>query len=161
MTATEKAPTAADLYAAVGEEDRAVAEVLDLLGEPALARAWAAGDVEFGRRSHCVTGRPGVPESAPTLVVETGTDWTGPKTPRHKRLSALLAEPLPECRLYKRYVLEVQVDRKKDVWELLGDAAAKGRETRWTTAEIDRDEAAGLLALRARLTDKGLAAATN
>jgi hypothetical protein len=160
MTATdEKAATLADLAAAIGDEDAAVADVLALVPEAALAKAWAAGHAEFGRRRHCVTGRPGVPESKPALLIEANTDWTGEKTAKHTRLAALLAEAakLPDCRTYKKYVLEVQVNQAKDLWDVL-EGDAKGRDTRWTTAEIDRAEAAELLALRVRLTDKGLAA---
>jgi hypothetical protein len=44
MTATdEKAATLADLAAAIGDEDAAVADVLALVPEAALAKAWAAG----------------------------------------------------------------------------------------------------------------------
>lgn len=158
-TATaEKKAGPADLAAAIGDEDAAVADVLALVGEGVLARAWAAGDVEFGRQSYCVTGRPGVPESRPTLIVESGVEWTGPKTARHKRLAGVLADAaaLPDCKAFKKYVQEVEV--RKDVWErLAGDPL--GRETRWATADITRDEAAALLALRVRLTDKGLAGA--
>jgi hypothetical protein len=160
-----KAAPAADLAAAIGDEDAAVADVLALVGESALARAWAAGDVEFGRAAHCVTGRPGVPESKPTLVVEGGTDWSGPKTPRHDRLARVLADlgRVPEVPEYKRYVKQVLAGKTEDGIErwrpLAAGEAEDGQEVRWTTTRINRDEAVRLMAPRVRLTDKGLAAA--
>jgi hypothetical protein len=158
---TAGAPT--ELFALLGEDDQPLSDVLGVVSEAILARAWAAGDIEFGRASHCVTGRPGVPESNPTLMIEDGFDWTGPKTPRHKRFSGLLADSkrFPECRLYRRYVRQVLVGKDEqgvEKWRAARDGEdVDGQETRWGTKTIDRAEAESLLALRVRLTDKGLA----
>lgn len=116
-----------------------VADVLAKVGERNLAIAWARGDIEFGRIKHCVTGRPGVPESNPTLLIETDLEWTGPKTQRHKGASALIAETVPDCRKYRKYV-----------------SFQDGDETKWKTVEIVASEAAKLMTLHVRLTDKGL-----
>lgn len=163
-TAEAKKAPAADLAAAVGDEDAAVSDVLALVGESALARAWAAGDVEFARLTHCVTGRPGVPESKPTLIVESALDWTGPKTPRHDRLAKVLADlaRVPEVPEYKKYAKQVSAGKTEDGverWRALAAGESEdGQEVRWTTVRVNRDEAVRLLAPRVRLTDKGLAA---
>lgn len=137
---------AADLATLLGETAQPVKDVLALLPDPlVLAKAWTSGDVEFGKAKHCVSGRPGNPESMPTLLIEDGTEWTGPKTPRHLGFSALYADAqkVPDYRVYKRYVR----------------AADKDGEPVWDAKIISREEAVPLLALLVRLTDKGLAAA--
>lgn len=155
-----------DLVLLLGDADQPVADVLGQVSEAVLAQAWARGDVEFGRVAHCVTGRPGVPASNPTLVVEVNVEWTGPKTPRHERLAKVLADMrrVPDVAEYKRYTLQESAGKDEagvERWRTLppGAAPEDGRETRWTTVKITRAEAEALLAPRVRLTDKGLAGA--
>lgn len=162
-TATTDRPAAltpAELAAALGEADWLAAEVLGLVGQDALAAAWARGDVEFGRTKYVCAGNPDFPEkSSPTLIVEDGLEWTGPKRRFHGRLAHVLAESLPERRHHQKYQREVCVNRERDAWEWLDRPEdARGRETRWARRDIDRAEAERLFELRVRLTDKGLAA---
>ena len=141
-----------------------LADVTALVPEGVLARAWAAGDIEFGRPCHCVTGRPGVPESNPTLIIEDGVDWTGPKTMRHKPYKGVAADlaRVPNCREFKKYVREVS--RGKDSsgfehWQQVAEVP-EGEEFRWVTTKITREEVVSLLRPLVRFTDKGLAATT-
>ena len=127
-----------------GELLDAVVPVSDLLAkvsEKDLTRAWLAGEVEFGRREHVLTGKPGNKSETvgSVLIIETGTNWSGPKTTRHKPLKDLLAEPAPRAQEYRAYVAD-------------GDA---GGFKLVTATEAEAQKA---LALVARLTDKGLAA---
>lgn len=159
-----KAASFDDLAQLLADKHMPVAEVLALVPELALARAWSGGDVEFGRLRHCVTGRPGVSASSPTLIVESEIDWSGPKTPRHGRLTAVLADSrrIPNCEKYKKYVKQVSLGRDEQGVEkfrtVTDEEIADGQEFRYTTAEIKRDEAESLLTMQVRLTDKGLAA---
>lgn len=130
--------------------------------EQALAVAWARGDVEFGRQSHCVTGRPGVPQSNPTLFIEDGIAWSGAKTPRHVRLAQLIADAqkVPECAHYRKYVKQVLAGKDEhgvEHWKTVA-TVPDGMEFRWNTETIQRPEAVALLALYVQLTDKGLSA---
>ena len=161
--ATATADPVADLRVLLADGEATAGDVLAQVPELALARAWAAGDVEFGRVSYCTSGRPGVPESKPTLYVEDGVKWTGPKRATHKPLKGVLADGahVPNCTEYRKYVKEVSLgkdDRGVEQWKVQADVP-EGTEYRWTTVRIGRDEAVSLLALRVRLTDKGLAAA--
>jgi hypothetical protein len=165
-SARAQSPAGADLRSILGEGDLPLSEVRALVGDEVLSSAWAGGLVEFGRVKHCLTGRPGVGvlrrdgEPEPTLVLESDVEWTGPKTPRHRRFLELAAtaETLPAAAKFKRYAPEVQINAQKDLWELLPDGREAGdRPTRWTTVEITREEAARAFALRVRLTDRGLA----
>lgn len=167
---TARPPSTPDeLLMALAEDAKPVAALLrdDPKLESALALAWVLGDVEFGRVCHCVTGRPGVPESKPTLLIEDGTDWTGAKTPKHEKFAKLKAdaERLPACSEYKKYVKQVMVgkdDQGVERWRVATadelKEIADGREFRWTTQAVNRDEAARHMALYVRLTDKGAAA---
>jgi hypothetical protein len=117
-----------------------VSEVLAKVSERELARAWLAGEVEFGRRSHVTTGRAGVKSEriGAVLIVEDGIEWTGPKTVRHKPFKELVAEAPPECDEYKQYVPADEPGQFKMV-------------------PVSKAEAMAALALVVRLTDKGLA----
>lgn len=162
MATATAADTAADLRELLADGEALAADVLGQVPELALARAWAAGDVEFGRVAYCTSGRPGVPESKPTLYVEDGVKWTGPKKVTHKPLKGVLADggAVPACTEYRKYVKEVSLgkdDRGVEQWKAQPDVP-EGTEYRWTTVRITRAEACDLLALRVRLTDKGLAA---
>lgn len=155
--------TVDDVLLALSDDHKPLADVLAAAPERAWAQAWARGDIEFGRVSHCVTGRPGVPASNPTLLIEDGIEWTGAKTPKHAAFSRLLADSrrVPECAEYKRYVKQELVGKDEqgvEKWRTLDGPAEEGRETRWTTARITRAEAVALLGLYVRLTDKGMAA---
>jgi len=170
-TATKDAKAAADtgelltLLAVDGETTLTAA--IQRCGEPAVAAAWAKGEVEFGKTKYIVTGNPatavdvhnGVKLPRPTLIVEGGLEWTGPKQRYHEPLAKILAEKPPVYPAYQKYQLEVCVNKEKDIWEWLeGDDAADGRDTRYARRDIKRAEAEALIELRVRLTDKGLAA---
>jgi hypothetical protein len=161
MAATAEATTA-DLTLLLADGERPAAEVLAAVPERVLAAAWAAGLVEFGRRKHSVSGRPGVAKSEPTLYLEDGVEWTGPKKGSHKTLKGVLADAarVPDCLEYRRYVKEVPIGKDDSGVERFRVAASvpEGQEFRWATAKTDRAEAAAELGLLARLTDKGLAA---
>lgn len=105
-----------------------------------IARAWAAGDIEFGRRAYCVTGPAGKPGSV--LVLEDATEWTGPKTKMHGTFREVLATELPKTEKFKKYV--------KYPPERFGEEATV------RPVEIPAHEALEALTLMVRLTDKGL-----
>lgn len=159
-----KAGPSEDLLGVLMDTHMPLADVLAKVPELALARAWAAGDVEFGRIRHCVTGRPGISASNPTLYVEAEFDWTGPKTPRHGRLAQVLADAkrVPNCEQYRKYVKQVSLgkdDAGVEKWKTVADSEiSDGQEFRFTTVQIKREEAEALLVMSVRLTDKGLAA---
>ena len=166
MATAEKTTTALDeLFLMLMDGPKILTELLGKEPNPklelALAQAWARGDIEFGRMTHCVTGRPGVPESKPTLIIESGINWTGPKTPKHMRYSELKADAakVPGCSLYKKYVQEVLQGKDEqgvEKWKI--QDVGEGDEARWTTVKIERAEAVALLRLRVQLTDKGMGA---
>ena len=142
MEAT-KTSYAADVAAALEDRTMPLAELVELVGEKAVASAWARGDIELGRRVRCVTGRPGFKDGRSTLVVEEPTEWTGEKRKGQQPLAAILAETLPACEFYRRY------DRTTD--PVTGEDAVK-------PVNITRAQAEELCRLSVRLTDKGLAA---
>lgn len=161
-TAEKKATTTEELYLLLSGDPMPVSEVLAKIDEGVLASAWARGDVEFGRACHCVTGRPGVPESKPTLIIEDGMSWSGQKTPRHKNFRGVLADAskLPACQQFRKYVK--QVSKGKDSqgfehWQTAEDVP-EGVEFRWVTEPMEQSEAKKALALWVKLTDKGMAA---
>lgn len=139
---------------ALADDGLPVAEALRQVGESALALAWVRGEVEFGRRNHCVTGNPDVadvksPGVKSALVFEEGTNWSGEKTKNHAQLKKILAEAdeMPRAAEFKKYV-----------WKEV--EGSKPRTMAWQTEPITRAEAAKLFTLHVRLTDKGLAALT-
>lgn len=162
--ATATAPAAdatTELVLLLADGDRPAADVLAAVPERALAAAWAAGYVEFGRQAHSVSGRPGVAESNPTLYVEDGVQWTGPKKPTHKPLKGVLADAarVPDCKEYREYVRQVsdgKDDRGVEHWRTVAEVP-EGREFRWATTRTTREAAAARMGLYVRLTDKGLA----
>lgn len=160
-TATADATTT-DMTLFLADGEKPVAAVLAEVPERVLAAAWAAGLVEFGRRKHSVSGRPGVPESKPTLFLEDGVEWTGAKKPSHKTLRGVLAdaEKVPACTEYRRYVKEVSAGKDEAGLERFRvvSEVPDGQEFRWNTTKSDRAEAVAELGLLVRLTDKGLAA---
>ena len=170
-TATKAAPVSTEelltILAVEGEVQ--LKALLERVGEPALATAWARGEVEFGKTKYVVTGNPdtaidthnGVKMPAPALVIEGGVEWSGPKQRWHAPFSKLKAETLPTCQRYQKYQLEVCVNKEKDVWEWLEEGRpADGRETRYARRAINRAEAEKLFDFWVRLTDKGQAALT-
>jgi hypothetical protein len=160
-----KGSCAADLAALLSDGDAPLSDALSLVGEPALAAAWSRGEVEFGRQTYTVSGRPGAAESKPTLYVEDGVTWTGERRAYHKGFSALLADlaRVPDCTEYRKYVRQVCAGKDEtgmERWRTLpADDTGDGQEVRWATKTITRDEAAKALAPRVRLTDKGVGAA--
>jgi hypothetical protein len=143
VSATTKTAEKATVYAALGAETLLLADLLSL-GVPELevAKAWAAGEIEFGHRVYCVTGPAGRDGSA--LVVEDGWEWSGPKTKMHKNFRDLAAEQPPAVRKYRKYkTLPPPADRPND-------------EPVLKPVDIPADEALSAIALHVRLTDKGL-----
>lgn len=164
-TATaEKKATSDDVLITLGDREMPLADALKSVSELALAQAWSRGEVEFGRTKHCVTGRPGVPESKPTLIIENEIEWSGAKTPRHGRLAKVLsdAKRCPVCSVYKKYIKQVSYGRDEagvERWKTVTDAElADGQEFRSATVDIQKSEAEQLMATYVRLTDAGLAA---
>lgn len=154
-------PTTTDLALLLADGELPAAEALAAVGDRVLGAAWAAGLVEFGRRAHSVSGRPGVTESNPTLYVEDGIQWTGVKKPTHKPLKGVMTDAarVPECKEYREYVKQVsdgKDDRGVEHWRTVTEVP-DGREFRWTTVRVERAAAVAALALLVRLTDKGLA----
>lgn len=140
MTATAT-DARADLLALIADKEMDAAEVASVCGVPALAAAFAAGDLEFGRRRYTVTGH----NRKPTMVIEDATSWTGPKTRLHKPAREILAEPCPAADGgYARYVRNTAV------------AVNPGEPQPLRLDDVSRPDGEALLALRVRLTDQGL-----
>jgi hypothetical protein len=140
----EKTEKPADIAAVLGVETMPLDELRKKVPELAIARAWAAGDIEFGHRPYCVTGPAGRIGSA--LVVEDGAmEWTGPKTKLHKPYRDLCQEKPPATEKCKKYQLF--------------PATLPGEEPQLKPVEIPATEAHAAVALYVRLTDKGLGAA--
>lgn len=147
-----------------------LADIEAQVGIPALAVAWARGEIEFGQTKYVITGNPatavtvhnGVRLPAPALVIEGGCEWTGPKQRWHAPFHKLRNPVLPTCQRYQKYQLEVCVNKDKDVWEWLDEGKSAGsKETRYARRDVERAEAEALFTLSVRLTDKGAAALTN
>jgi hypothetical protein len=137
-TATAEA-TPADLLGLLAEGEKPLADLVGLVPDKVMAACWARGEIEIGRLKSAVSGRPGVAISNPTLIIEDGVEWSGPKSPRHKPWAGAIADlkVVPECSIYKKYV--------------------PGENDSWKTVPINRADAAALLAPVVRLTDKGQA----
>jgi hypothetical protein len=174
MEPKAKAPSAIDtgelLLVLATEGEMTLADLIGRVGEPAVALAWARGEVELGKTKYVMTGNAatavethnGVTLPKPSLIVEGGIEWSGPKKQWHDPLPRVIkSSALPTCQRYQKYQLEVQVNAEKDVWEWLEGDDAGGRPTRYARRDIKRAEAEQLFALYARLTDKGAAALTN
>lgn len=116
-----------------------------------LAKAWSAGDIEFGRRTHVTMGKAGCTKTT-TLIVEKGIAWTGPKTVGMKGFKDLAAEDdrLPKAKEYKEYP-----EPKEDA-EPVDEANAKS-----PMLPLTESQAHSLIGLHVRLTDRGLAALQN
>ena len=127
----------------VGVETVLLSDLLKVCDPLDVHKAWAAGDIEFGHQSYCVTGPVG--KIGSVLVVEDGFEWSGPKTRMHKNLRDLSTEEPPKVEKYKKYV-----------WT---EPKVFGEEAVQKPQEISKDEALAAIALRVRLTDKGLGTA--
>ena len=166
-TATAAGVSTDAVILALGTQgDMGLADLLEATSEQAVAVAWAAGLIEFGRTKYVVTGNPdtaigthnGVAMPPPAVVIEVGLEWTGPKQRYHEPFHKLKDEVLPVCPAYQKYQLEVQTSEKNDAWEWLEAGQKAGRRaTRYARRDIDRTEPESLFELRARLTDKGAA----
>ncbi len=153
------------------EGEMTLNDLIARVGEPVVALAWAKGEMELGKTKYVLTGNAatavtvhnGVNLPAPSLIVEGGIEWSGPKQRWHDPLPKVIKSAgLPTCQRYQKYQLEVCVNKETNVWEWLPEGDdANGRETRYARRDIRRDEAERLFALFARLTDKGAAALTN
>lgn len=136
--------------------DRPLAEVRGLVGDAALNRAWAAGEIEFGRRNHCLAGPAG--RDGSKLLIEDGYEWTGPKTKLHKGFAELVKDRPPRARGWVVYVREYLAGKSGDgldIWRAVTDETPEGAELRWAPRKITEAEALALLELRVRLTDLG------
>jgi hypothetical protein len=140
-TATANAADTTDLVLLLATEGEVrLADVAGRVEEAALALARVRGE----------------------LVVEGGTEWTGPKQRWHAPYHKLRAETLPAAPKYQKYQLEVCVNKEKDVWEWLPEGEpADGRDTRYARRDINRAEAESLFGLSVRLTEKAAASLTN
>jgi hypothetical protein len=136
--------TSADIVALLEDREMSLSEVAAVLDAKTIGKAWAAGHIEFGQPVYCVAGPSGGEGSI--LILEGGIAWTGPKTVQHKHYAALAGESVPECGRYER--ADMPMVAKHD---------PKNDRTTYHRPAVGRDEAVRLLALRVRLTDKGLA----
>lgn len=144
MTAT--ATTATDIATALGIEEMPLSDLRKLVSDLDIARSWAAGDIEFGRRQHVVTGPVG--KIGSSLVLEDGWEWTGPKTKLHKPFRDIIAEGPPKvekCKVYRSF---------PDPYFPMGDPVLR-------PVEIPEAEALAALGLRVKLTDEGLTRSGN
>lgn len=149
------------------EGEATLADAIAKCGEQALALAWARGEIEFGKTKYVTTGNPdtavtthnGVSLPAPTLIVEVGVEWSGPKQRYHAPLQKFKDDKLPQYPRYQKYQHEVCVNKEKDVWEWLeAGETADGRDVRYARRDIKRSEAESLVVTLVRLTEKGAAA---
>ena len=143
--------TAATVIGTLGDQTILASELIEKVGKPAAARAWAAGEIEFGRRKYCTNGQPrprasegkDATNAETTLIVEKGEDWTGPKKYHHKPLTGLLMDDeFPVC---TKYMIYQEIKFNPD------------QPNKSPLVEAKRDEVVKLLSLYVRLTDKGLA----
>jgi hypothetical protein len=137
--------TVTDLVNLIGDQTVALDDVAGQIPQLVMAKAWAGGLIEFGRAKHVVTGQPGMPLSKPTLRIETGDEWTGPKKPWHRQYSDLKSdEQIPDgVDRYQKYEKKTDPDGVPYL----------------VPVDITEGEAAAALKFRVRLTDKGLSAA--
>lgn len=138
--ATKEPKKATDLAAALGVGKVPLSELRQKVDDVTLARAWAAGDIEFGHRKYVVTGPVG--KIGSVLVVEQGEEWPDR---RHEiplmSFGDFLEDPPPAAEKYKRY------EWKK--------AEKFGEEPVLKAVEISREEALRDVAVLVRLTKKG------
>jgi hypothetical protein len=144
MSATAEAPATSDIVALLEDREMSLLELASVVDAKVIAKAWAGGMIEFGRRKYCTTGPAGTDRSI--LIVEDGMEWTGPKSGGHKTYAGIATDELPECAKYER--ADVPMLKKVD--------ARSGHET-FFRPSISRHEAEALCGLQVRLTDKGLA----
>lgn len=143
-TATATPPAtvtkSSNIAAILGVETMPLTKLRELGNDLDIAKAWAAGEIEFGRTRHCVTGPVG--KNGSVLVIEDGVEWSGPKTKFHKTFRDLITEDAPKTEKCKKYVPSKPTQF--------------GEEVRLVPTEIDASEAHAAIALQVRLTDKGL-----
>lgn len=143
-TKPKKAPPL-DLAAMLGTDEVPLDDLRKRVDDLTLARAWAAGDIEFGHAPYCITGP--VAKMNSVLVVEDGkTEWSGPKTKLHKNFRDLVLESPPVTEKWKRYQVV--------------PATIHGEEPQLKPVEISKDAALAAIAIKVRLTDKGLGTAS-
>lgn len=137
------------IYAAIPAEGIPLADLLRKVDPAAVALAWAAGEVEFGRAKYTVTG--GVKRKDAMLVIEGGMSWTGPKTRGHQTFLEILAaeKELPACGEYRRY--KEPPPNYDDL-----PPAEKEKSPLLPLTEAEAHRAIGLVV---RLTDAGIVAA--
>lgn len=152
-TATAAPPTATtkedakarDLASVLGVEEMLLEALRAQVPDLDIAKAWADGRIEFGHQQYCCTGPVSVtgdlrPGSA--LVIELGMTWTGPKTKLHKSFRDLVKEEPVVVEKYKRYE-----------WF---EPQFSGDEKKLKAVDIPKEVALKAIALKVRLTDKGL-----
>ncbi len=138
------ADATSDIVALLEDREMPLAELASTVDAKVIGKAWAAGQIEFGQPVYCVAGPSGGENSI--LILEGGMSWTGPKSVQHKPYSKMVEDTVPECGRYER--ADVPMAAKHD---------AKNDRTTYHRPPVGRDDAVKLLALRVRLTDKGLA----
>ena len=132
-----------DLFAAISDGVVSLKELRQKASDILISRAWASGYIEFGRRTHSITGP--LNKAGSQLIIESGVQWSGPKTVHgHKPFRELLAEEshLPVCAEYRLYNLIPKNDPAKS-----------------PLSEITQEQAHECIALQVRLTDLGLSKA--
>lgn len=138
-----------DVVAYLEDQEKPLAELAELADAKAISKAWAGGLIEFGRPTYCTVGassheKPGGAEGS-ILIIEGGMEWTGAKGAQHKSYKDIAAETLPVCERYER--ADLPMVPKTDV---------KNGHTTYHRPAVKQQEAEAILALRVRLTDKGL-----
>lgn len=163
-----KSATGADeLMLALMDGPVPLTELLGKVDEKLVMAAWTRGEVELGVTKYVVTGNPaaketnhnGIAMARPSVVIEGGIEWSGPRQRWHGTLADVKRHTLPVARGYQKYQLEMCVNKEKDVWEWLPEGTSPGeRETRYARRDIERPEAEKLFDHFVRLTDKGMTA---
>lgn len=114
--------------------------------------AWAAGEIQFGRRTYVREGPTNHSDLPATragsrIVVEPGMEWTGKKTNLHLDYEEMNLEALPEAETYRR----PDIPRTK-----VTDTGINGSGAEYTEmGRITKDEAHKLLGVVVKLTDFG------
>lgn len=140
----------------LGDGVMTVADLIAKTSEAAVAKAWAAGLLVFGRRQHVVVGRraepvEGEPDNSKLLLEgpPEKIEWGETKTARHAPLADILkADRLPDVHEY----CSTEVPRKK----LIEKDNVRGNVEYTTWGNVARSEAERQLALMVKLSDRGL-----
>lgn len=141
MAEPKQPPT---IYAVLEDKVMSLKDLQTKVPALAISVAWATGDIEFGRRSHVHEGPVG--RTGSSVIVETTTEWTGPKTKYHRAYREFVNDPLPDATYFRR----PDIPREK-----VTDPASGAEYTQM--GKISKSEAHELLVIMVKLTDQGLA----